>query len=280
MKTKLLSLIISLFFCLPLFSQNQPMQKVDADGVYLAPDKMPEYPGGVSAMMKFLSSNIKYPVDAQKKAISGRVIVQFVVMEDGSLSQVKIVRGVEPSLDEEALRVVKEMPKWTSGMADGKKVKVKFTVPIMFALEKTKSKTPPFKLVIPSGQEIKNKTMLGVWQVCMVELGEQGYQLSLGSLIKILSVDNSFMNILIDTNKMGSVILAQGEYELVSDNIYVEKLNKSVYSVFPAGVKNEISVERLHDNLIKLTFEIPGREEPGTEYWYRIPSPDIKIIAD
>ena len=101
MKTKLLSLIISLFFCLPLFSQNQPMQKVDADGVYLAPDKMPEYPGGVSAMMKFLSSNIKYPVDAQKKAISGRVIVQFVVMEDGSLSQVKIVRGVEPSLDEE-----------------------------------------------------------------------------------------------------------------------------------------------------------------------------------
>lgn len=280
MKTKLLSLIISLFACLPLFSQNQPMQKVDADGIYMVPDKMPEYPGGVSAMMKFLSSNIKYPVDAQKKAISGRVIVQFVVMEDGSLSQAKIVRGVEPSLDEEALRVVKEMPKWTPGMVDGKKVKVKFTVPIMFSLQKNNPQNVPFKLVIPNGKEIKNRTMQGVWQTCMVESGEQGYKLSLGSLLKFISVDNTFMNIIIDTNKMGSVILIQGEYELRSDSIYAEKITKSVYSVFPAGVENEISIERLHDNLIKLTFKIPGREEPAVEYWYRIPSPDIKIMAD
>ena len=108
----------------------------------------------------------------------------------------------------------------------------------------------------------------------MVESVEKGYRLSLGPLLKFISVDNTFMNIIIDTNKMGSVILVQGEYELKSDSIYVENITKSVYSVFPAGV------ERLHDNLIKLTFKIPGREEPGVEYWYRIPSPDIKIMAD
>lgn len=113
MKTKLLSLIISLFACSLLVAQEQPIQKVDVNGVYLIPDKMPEYPGGVPAMMKFLSSNVKYPVEAQKNAISGRVIVQFVVMEDGTLSQAKVIRGVDPLLDEEALRVVKEMPKWT-----------------------------------------------------------------------------------------------------------------------------------------------------------------------
>lgn len=67
MKTKLLSLIISLFACSLLVAQEQPIQKVDVNGVYLIPDKMPEYPGGVPAMMKFLSSNVKYPVEAQKK---------------------------------------------------------------------------------------------------------------------------------------------------------------------------------------------------------------------
>ena len=107
--------------------------------------------------------------------------------------------------------------------------------------------------------------MQGVWQTCMVESVEKGYRLSLGPLLKFISVDNTFMNIIIDTNKMGSVILVQGEYELKSDSIYVENITKSVYSVFPAGVENEISVERLHDNLIKLTFKIPGREEPGVE---------------
>ena len=134
MKTKLLSLIISLFACSLLVAQEQPIQKVDVNGVYLIPDKMPEYPGGVPAMMKFLSSNVKYPVEAQKNAISGRVIVQFVVMEDGTLSQAKVIRGVDPLLDEEALRVVKEMPKWTPGKQRGKEVRVKYTVPIAFKL--------------------------------------------------------------------------------------------------------------------------------------------------
>lgn len=74
-------------------------------------------------MMKFLTTNIKYPVEAQKKGVSGRVIVQFVIMEDGTLDQAKVVRGVDPLLDEEALRVVKLMPKWKPGMDRGEAVK-------------------------------------------------------------------------------------------------------------------------------------------------------------
>lgn len=278
MKAKLLSLIVLLCACMPLFSQKKPI--VDENGIYMVADKMPEFPGGMQAMMKYLGTNVKYPVEAQKKGISGRVIVQFIVMEDGSLSGAKVIRGVESSLDEEALRVVNAMPKWTPGTVDGKEVKVKFTIPIMYSLTKNESRTPPrSNLVIPIGQEIKNKTLQGVWQTCRVEPGEDGYKLSFGTLLKFISSDNTFMNIIVDISKMGSVIMAQGEYETESDNIYVEKLSKSIYSAFPPGVKNKIVVERLHDNLIKMTFKLPGRDEPLSEYWYRIPSPDIKILA-
>ena len=122
MNTILFGLFLVLLVCLPSFAKQKPVEKVDSDGVYLMPDQLPEFPGGIQAMMKFLSTNIKYPVEAQKKGISGRVIVQFVIMEDGTLDQAKVIRGVDPLLDEEALRVVKSMPKWKPGMDRGEAV--------------------------------------------------------------------------------------------------------------------------------------------------------------
>ena len=110
MNTKLFGLFLVLLVCLPSFAQQKPVEKVDSDGVYLMPDQLPEFPGGIQAMMKFLSTNIKYPVEAQKKGISGRVIVQFVIIEDGTLDQAKLIRGLDPVLDEVALPVVKSMP--------------------------------------------------------------------------------------------------------------------------------------------------------------------------
>lgn len=98
-------------------------------------EKMPEFPGGISACMKFLSDNIKYPADAIEKKIEGRVVVQYVVNQDGSISDIKITRGVSPSLDAEAIRVVQAMPKWKPGMQRGQAVRVKYTMPIMFRLQ-------------------------------------------------------------------------------------------------------------------------------------------------
>ena len=98
-------------------------------------EKMPEFPGGISACMKFLSGNIKYPADAIEKKIEGRVVVQYVVNQDGSISDIKITRGVSPSLDAEAIRVVQAMPKWKPGMQRGQAVRVKYTMPIMFRLQ-------------------------------------------------------------------------------------------------------------------------------------------------
>ena len=98
-------------------------------------EEMPSFPGGQGALMAFLSSNIKYPVVAQENGVQGRVIVGFVVERDGSITDVKIMRSVDPSLDREAQRVVKAMPKWKPGKQNGSAVRVKYTVPVVFRLQ-------------------------------------------------------------------------------------------------------------------------------------------------
>ena len=98
-------------------------------------EEMPSFPGGNGALMSFLSSNIKYPVVAQENGVQGRVIVSFVVERDGSITDVKVARSVDPSLDREAQRVVKSMPKWKPGKQNGSAVRVKYTVPVVFRLQ-------------------------------------------------------------------------------------------------------------------------------------------------
>ena len=98
-------------------------------------EEMPSFPGGQGALMSFLSSNIKYPVVAQENGVQGRVIVGFVVERDGSITDVKVMRSVDPSLDREAQRVVKSMPKWKPGKQNGSAVRVKYTVPVVFRLQ-------------------------------------------------------------------------------------------------------------------------------------------------
>ena len=95
---------------------------------------MPEFPGGEAAMSQFINRTIRYPVIAQENGIQGRVVVQFVVNTDGKIVDVEVVRGVEESLDKEAVRVVKAMPPWNPGRQGGKNVRVKYTLPIRFRI--------------------------------------------------------------------------------------------------------------------------------------------------
>lgn len=98
-------------------------------------EQMPEYPGGMQALFEYLSQNVKYPEDAEKQKVEGRVIATFVVETDGSISNVEVVKPAFPSLDAEAVRVLSGMPKWSPGMQSGKVVRVKYTVPINFNLK-------------------------------------------------------------------------------------------------------------------------------------------------
>lgn len=95
-------------------------------------EEMPQYPGGPQALFEFLSNNVKYPEEAEKAGIQGRVIATFVVEKDGSVSNAKVVKSVDPLLDAEALRVISAMPKWKPGKQNGKVVRVKYTVPLSF----------------------------------------------------------------------------------------------------------------------------------------------------
>ena len=98
-------------------------------------ETMPEFPGGQGALLQYLAKSIKYPVIAQENGIQGRVSCSFVVNKDGSIVDAEVIRGVDPSLDKEALRVINSMPKWSPGKQRGKPVRVKYTVPVTFRLQ-------------------------------------------------------------------------------------------------------------------------------------------------
>ncbi|HZL11554.1 MAG TPA: energy transducer TonB [Prolixibacteraceae bacterium] len=103
--------------------------------VFFIVEEMPEFPGGNSALISYIGKNVKYPVIAQENGIQGKVFVNFVVAKDGTVTMAKIARGVDPSLDKEALRVVMSLPKWKPGKQGGKAVRVSYTVPINFQLQ-------------------------------------------------------------------------------------------------------------------------------------------------
>ena len=109
--------------------------KEEENKVFDVVEQMPSFPGGQAALMNYLNNNIKYPVIAEENGIKGRVVVQFVVGKDGHISDVKVAKSVDPSLDKEAVRVVKAMPKWIPGKQNGQAVTVRYTLPVTFRLQ-------------------------------------------------------------------------------------------------------------------------------------------------
>lgn len=136
MKTrKNVSLKVALMMLVLLFSfMTSTAQTKKNNMVYDVVEVMPQYPGGQIAMLKYIMENIKYPKQIMEEGIQGRVTVSFIVEKDGRVSNVRLLRSVQPSLDKEAIRVVKSMPKWTPGKHNGKPVRVRFNLPVMFKL--------------------------------------------------------------------------------------------------------------------------------------------------
>lgn len=112
-----------------------PKHVVEETKIFTVVEQMPMYPGGDGALMGYLRDNIHYPTVAAENGVQGRVVVGFVVERDGSITDVKILRGVDPSLDREAMRVVKSMPRWNPGKQNGSAVRVKYQIPVSFRLQ-------------------------------------------------------------------------------------------------------------------------------------------------
>jgi len=116
-------------------AQPEPPKHEEDNKVFEVVEQMPSFPGGYAALMQWLGSNMKYPTIAAENNVQGSVIVQFVVEKDGSITDVHVAKSVDPSLDKEASRVVKAMPKWIPGKQNSSPVRVRFTVPVTFKLQ-------------------------------------------------------------------------------------------------------------------------------------------------
>jgi protein TonB len=136
--TKIIMVIPVILLTLTLFSLNVSGQKSETDmkdGAYQKVDVMPVFPGGDIALLKFIGDSTHYPKEAKVMGIQGKVITRFMVRADGTVSDVTILKGVNPALDQESIRVVSMLPKFTPGMLNGKAVNVWFMVPITFSLK-------------------------------------------------------------------------------------------------------------------------------------------------
>jgi len=129
------TLIIGLLIFQVSFAEDIQQDTAKHEMVYDMPEHMPQFPGGADKMEHFIFSNIKYPLKAKEQKIQGKVYVQFIVEKDGSISEIKIRRGAHELLDQEAIRVVKMMPNWKPGTMRGRKVRVRYTLPITFHLK-------------------------------------------------------------------------------------------------------------------------------------------------
>lgn len=256
---------------------QQKMEQVRQDGVYYFADQMPVYPGGQAAIMQYLTKEVKYPAEALKKGISGNVLVQFVVGKKGKLSDFKVVRGVDPLLDTEALRAVKSLSgKWIAGRNKGKRVRVLYTIPVNFRTSVSENRSSLEK-DLKMNKNIK-APLEGIWQICtsVKPLGYGKYKIETGSYLKILSSDKKFINMYFDQAGGRSVITAMGTYNKTSDATYVENIVKSVTDPELAGVANTLDYGFLSENLLVVSYQMPNRPVRGTEIWVRVVQPELK----
>ena len=127
---------VEIKYTAPVAVQEEEEDEPEEQEIFQVVEQMPEYPdGGMAGLMKYLSGAIRYPAIAAENGVQGRVTVQFVVNRDGSIVDAQVLRGVDPYLDKEALRVINGMPKWKPGMQRGKPVRVRYTVPVNFRLQ-------------------------------------------------------------------------------------------------------------------------------------------------
>ena len=173
---------------------NTTSEPQNTEEVFMVVENMPEFPGGLNACLKFLADHVAYPKEAAEKKIQGRVIVQFVVMKDGSIANARVIRSVDPLLDAEALRVIGLMPKWKPGTQRGQAVNVKFTMPITFRLDKDSTDMQPTtagRIAAVSG-DAKAKVLQNVLHALRASEGKEspllvvdGEEFSVSSLDKL-----------------------------------------------------------------------------------------------
>lgn len=238
-------------------------------------EQMPQFPGGDEAMMRFVMSNVTYPEYAAANCIQGKVVVRFLVTKDGSVEDVKVVRSVYPSLDAQALRVIKKMPKWTPGMNKGKSVAVYYSVPINFRIREcddipkedvapqTEGLIPKQLEAIDDSNHPDKEALLGLWgydsdeitysyvfkdkeqEAIYKERIEESLEQTMSVIketLKGATVEFKAENILLSTVKdreTGASVSATGFYKLQDDSLFVHSIEKQADQIFTFKLEGE-----------------------------------------
>ena len=184
-------------------TEKQQKEIPQKEEIFRVVEEMPSFPGGMQKAMEFLAKNIKYPVAAQEAKIEGRVIVQFVVRRDGSVSDIHAVRGVSPELDAEAVRVVSLMPKWNPGKQRGKAVSVKYTMPITFRLQTPAPKSEEEKAPLQLQMTVANDADASIVSDVKNHLRSY-YTTNLPDSLKVRTSDGKFPLVIIDGEVKGN----------------------------------------------------------------------------
>ena len=279
MKKFAFSFLVLIWICSNIqMAAQEKMLQVREDGVYMYVDQMPVYPKRAGGNNAIYSKNGKVSgLCKSKRSIRGTVLVQFVIKKNGKTSQFEVVRGVDPLLDEEALRVVKGIPgKWVPGREKGKKVPVSYTIPVSFRLSgenNSSSSNEGLKV----NKNIK-ASLEGVWQICthVEPLGYGKFDIQTGPYMKILSSDKNFFNIHLAITDERAVITAMGTYAQTSDCTYVEKIFKSITDPELTGADSKLKFEFISENLLQISYQLPGRPLPSKEIWVRVIQPNLK----
>lgn len=238
-----------------------PVENEELEEIFVVVEQQPEFPGGIEEMMKFLSDSIVYPPEAKEKGIQGRVICNFVVMNDGRIADVQIVRGVDPMIDDEAVRVIESMPDWKPGMQRGQSVNVRFTLPV------------EFRLNVPSYPEDDTSEIVKS-RVIIDELIINGADLSLSAGIQhtpmFMEDNEGFVRYLIENIRYPVIAQENGVQGLVNATIkFSDNSNTNTISFkdkpnsdLEAGLYRE--VQRLLEDAIKEMEKTAQSDRGGT----------------
>lgn len=267
---------------------------VDGDSVYLIVDKLPEFPGGMEAMVKFVGANLHHP----GTEIEGRVIVNFVINKVGEVTSPRVVRGLHPDLDEAALDLVRTMPMWKPGEHEGERVNVRFTLPIVF---KNQDIGKPAPAIPAQSNTLKTTDPLPPEQQALhlpLSLGLEGiwnlggrissdgaiFKMNTG-IFKILNKDGTVYTIASGMRLPNGEVLPPhigfyGTYQDVTDSTFTETTIQNFQSPGFSGVKTELKYELIDNNTLHSFFRPIGSEGPWVgELWKRVTGLERNIIG-
>lgn len=238
------------------------------DKVFEIVEQMPEFPGGMKALMEYLKKEIRYPKRCLKEGIEGRAFIDFIVTATGEIKRVKVLKSSgNKRLDKEAVKVVKKMPRWIPGKHGRKNVSVRVTLPVTFKLDNSnsiKEKT--------SNEQKQENPIVGIWQLCsrIVDCeGKNAYKPL--PAIKIMNADRTFCSMFLYTLPNNGRIMQQGRYEMTGEGKYIEIITKHRQANMVGSI-SMMNFKFLDENkhIMQVEFENPNAIGPRKEYWKRL----------